>query len=127
MSIGLYIALGIVLFLLILILPNAIKIVPEYQPHRALPAGAHAWGSRGPGLVFIIPLVDRAVCVDLRELYLEIPHQSAITRGQRHDLHRLHHLPQVVDADDERPAGAELRRRRPEHRRDDVAIAWSAT
>ena len=30
--------------------------------------------------------------VDLREFYLEIPHQTAITEGQRHDLDRLHRL-----------------------------------
>jgi regulator of protease activity HflC (stomatin/prohibitin superfamily) len=36
-------------------------------------------GPRGPGLVLIIPLVDRVVWVDLRELYLEIPSQTAIT------------------------------------------------
>jgi regulator of protease activity HflC (stomatin/prohibitin superfamily) len=36
-------------------------------------------GTRGPGLVLIIPVVDRPVLVDLREQYLEIPRQTAIT------------------------------------------------
>ena len=36
-------------------------------------------GTKGPGLVILIPLVDRATLVDLREFYLEIPHQTAIT------------------------------------------------
>jgi hypothetical protein len=36
-------------------------------------------GTRGPGLVVLIPIVDRPVLVDLREQYLEIPRQTAIT------------------------------------------------
>jgi regulator of protease activity HflC (stomatin/prohibitin superfamily) len=38
-----------------------------------------ATGIKGPGLVLIIPIIDRVTWVDLRELYLEIPHQTAIT------------------------------------------------
>jgi len=37
-------------------------------------------GTRGPGLVLIIPILDRKTWVDLRERYLEIPHQTAITK-----------------------------------------------
>jgi regulator of protease activity HflC (stomatin/prohibitin superfamily) len=73
-----YIVLGIVLFFLILVLPNAIKIVPEYQRLVLFRLG-RCIGIRGPGLVLIIPIVDRVVRVDLRERYLEIPHQAAIT------------------------------------------------
>jgi regulator of protease activity HflC (stomatin/prohibitin superfamily) len=76
--IGFYVALGFVLFLLLIIIPNAIKIVREYQRIVLFRLG-RAIGLRGPGLVIIIPIVDRVVWVDLRELYLEIPHQSAIT------------------------------------------------
>jgi regulator of protease activity HflC (stomatin/prohibitin superfamily) len=36
-------------------------------------------GTKGPGFVFLIPIVDRAVWVDLRENYIEIPHQTGIT------------------------------------------------
>jgi regulator of protease activity HflC (stomatin/prohibitin superfamily) len=78
MSVGVYIAIGIVLLLLILILPNAIKIVPEYQRIVLFRLG-RCVGIRGPGLVLIIPILDRVVRVDLRERYLEIPHQAAIT------------------------------------------------
>jgi regulator of protease activity HflC (stomatin/prohibitin superfamily) len=38
-----------------------------------------ALGAKGPGLVILIPFIDKGVLVDLRELYLEIPHQTAIT------------------------------------------------
>jgi regulator of protease activity HflC (stomatin/prohibitin superfamily) len=75
---GLLIVLGIVLLLIILIVPQAIRIVREYQRLMVFRLG-RAIGAKGPGLVILIPLIDRGVWVDLRELYLEIPHQSAIT------------------------------------------------
>ena len=74
----LYIGLGVVVLFLLIILPNAIKIVREYQRLVVFRLG-RSIGTKGPGIVFLIPLVDRAVVVELRELYLEIPHQSAIT------------------------------------------------
>jgi len=37
-------------------------------------------GAKGPGIVYLIPMVDRAVLADLRELYLEIPAQTCITK-----------------------------------------------
>ena len=78
MATGPLIALGVVLVLLILILPNAIKIVPEYQRLVLFRLG-RCVGTRGPGFVMIIPIIDRVVRADLREQYLEIPHQTAIT------------------------------------------------
>ena len=72
------IGLGVVVLLILIILPNAIKIVREYQRLVVFRLG-RSIGTKGPGIVFLIPLVDRAVTVELRELYLEIPHQSAIT------------------------------------------------
>ena len=68
----------VVILLLLLILPQAIKVVPEYQRLVLFRLG-RCVGPRGPGLVFIIPILDRVVRVDLREQYLEIPHQAAIT------------------------------------------------
>lgn len=76
--IPLLIGLGVIVALAILILPNAIRIVREYQRLIVFRLG-RSIGTKGPGFVFLIPLVDRAVWVDLRELYLEIPHQTAIT------------------------------------------------
>lgn len=72
------IGLGVAILLLLFILYNAIKIVAEYQRIVVLRLG-RSIGSKGPGLVLLIPLVDRPLWVDLREQYLEIPHQSAIT------------------------------------------------
>jgi regulator of protease activity HflC (stomatin/prohibitin superfamily) len=76
--IGLLIGAAIVLALVILVLPNAIRIVREYQRLVVFRLG-RCIGMKGPGFVLLIPVVDRAVWVDLRELYLEIPHQTAIT------------------------------------------------
>jgi regulator of protease activity HflC (stomatin/prohibitin superfamily) len=74
----LLIGLAVILLILILVLPTAIRIVREYQRLMVFRLG-RAIGAKGPGLVILIPIVDRGVWVDLRELYLEIPHQTAIT------------------------------------------------
>ncbi len=76
--IPLAIGVGVVLLLLVLILPQALRIVREYQRLMVFRLG-RSIGAKGPGLVFLIPFVDKGVMVDLRELYLEIPHQTAIT------------------------------------------------
>jgi regulator of protease activity HflC (stomatin/prohibitin superfamily) len=76
--IPLAIGAGVVLLLLAIILPQALRIVREYQRLMVFRLG-RAIGAKGPGLVFLIPFIDKGVMVDLRELYLEIPHQTAIT------------------------------------------------
>jgi len=76
--IPLAIGVGVVLLLMALILPQALRIVREYQRLMVFRLG-RAIGAKGPGLVFLIPFIDKGVMVDLRELYLEIPHQAAIT------------------------------------------------
>ncbi|MDP9296567.1 MAG: SPFH domain-containing protein [Actinomycetota bacterium] len=72
------IGLGVILVLILLIVPRAIRIVREYQRLMVFRLG-RSIGTKGPGLVILIPFLDKAVWVDLRELYLEIPHQTAIT------------------------------------------------
>jgi regulator of protease activity HflC (stomatin/prohibitin superfamily) len=76
--IPLAIGVGVVVLLLVVLLPQALRIVREYQRLMVFRLG-RAIGAKGPGLVFLIPFVDKGVLVDLRELYLEIPHQTAIT------------------------------------------------
>jgi regulator of protease activity HflC (stomatin/prohibitin superfamily) len=63
----------------IVFLVNAIKIVPEYQRLVVFRLG-RCIGEKGPGLVILIPFVDRAVRVDLREQVREIPAQTSITK-----------------------------------------------
>jgi regulator of protease activity HflC (stomatin/prohibitin superfamily) len=69
---------GLVL-LVIIILINAIKVVPEYQRLVVFRLG-RCIGDKGPGLVLLIPFIDRAVKADLREQVREIPHQTSITK-----------------------------------------------
>src|SRR2546422_6398943 len=74
------IAVGAVAFvLLFIVLPLSVKIVREYQRIVLFRLG-RAIGIRGPGIVFLIPIIDRPSYVDLREFYLEIPHQTSITK-----------------------------------------------
>lgn len=71
--------LGIVLVVALIALATSVKIVREYQRIVLFRLG-RAVGTRGPGLVFINPVTDRTTSVDLREQFLEIPHQTAITK-----------------------------------------------
>lgn len=70
---------GVVILLVIIFLVNAIKIVPEYQRLVVFRLG-RCIGDKGPGLVLLIPFIDRPVRVDLREQVREIPHQVSITK-----------------------------------------------
>lgn len=56
-----------------------IRIVREYQRLVIFRLGKSI-GQKGPGIVFLIPFMDIPVRVDLREQYLEIPHQTCITK-----------------------------------------------
>jgi len=69
---------GIVLVFFVFI-AQAIRIVPEYQRLVVFRLG-RCIGEKGPGLIFLIPVIDRATRVDLREQVREIPHQTAITK-----------------------------------------------
>ena len=73
------IGLGLLGILFVVVLANSLRIVREYQRLVVFRLG-RSIGVKGPGIVLLIPMVDRAVGVDLRERYLEIPHQAGITR-----------------------------------------------
>ena len=70
---------GGVVVVVIALLASAIRIVPEYKRLVVFRMG-RCLGEKGPGVVFLIPIIDRASRVDLREQVREIPHQSAITK-----------------------------------------------
>jgi regulator of protease activity HflC (stomatin/prohibitin superfamily) len=72
-------AVAFVVVVLVLFLANAIRIVNEYQRLVVFRLG-RCIGTKGPGLVLLIPIVDRAVKVDLREQIREVPHQVSITK-----------------------------------------------
>lgn len=63
----------------LVILAMAVRIVPEYQRLVVFRLG-RVLGAKGPGLVLLIPLVDRAVRVDLRESFFDVPPQITITK-----------------------------------------------
>ena len=65
--------------IVIALVASAIRIVPEYQRLVVFRLG-RCVGEKGPGIVILIPVVDRAARVDLREQVREIPHQTAITK-----------------------------------------------
>jgi regulator of protease activity HflC (stomatin/prohibitin superfamily) len=70
---------GALLVIGLVVLANALRIVPEYQRLVVFRLG-RCIGTKGPGLIWLIPVVDRAVKVDLREQVREIPHQTSITK-----------------------------------------------
>jgi regulator of protease activity HflC (stomatin/prohibitin superfamily) len=83
MNLGSYTALCLVAAVIVIgfvILTNAIRIVPEYQRLVVFRLGRVLSPPRGPGIVFLIPIIDRPVRVDLREQIREVPHQVSITK-----------------------------------------------
>ena len=70
---------GLVAASLLTALAFSVRIVREYQRVVLFRLG-RSMGIKGPGLVFINPVTDRTSLVDLRERFLEIPQQTAITQ-----------------------------------------------
>src|SRR5690606_23658721 len=77
------IVLGLLALLFLVLLVMAIRIVPEYQRLVVFRLG-RLIGERGPGLVLLIPFVDRGVRVDLRERYFDVQPQTTITEDNAH-------------------------------------------
>jgi regulator of protease activity HflC (stomatin/prohibitin superfamily) len=73
------VSFGLIILAIIFVATSAIKIVAEYERGVIFRLGRLV-GGKGPGLFFIIPMVDRMVKVDLRVVTLDIPAQEAITR-----------------------------------------------
>jgi len=63
----------------IIVLANAIRVVREYERLVVFRLGRLV-GERGPGLVLLIPLIDRAIKVGLRTVTMEVPSQDVITK-----------------------------------------------
>src|ERR1700748_324469 len=74
------IVLAIVVFLLVLFLWSAIKVIREYERAIVFRLGRLLPEPKGPGLFLLIPVVDRMVRVDLRTITLNIPPQEVITK-----------------------------------------------
>ena len=74
-----FVLVGLVLVLGVVLAGLAIRIVPEYQRLVVLRLGRLV-GVRGPGLVALIPLVDRGIRANLRERVFDVSPQSCITQ-----------------------------------------------
>ncbi len=70
---------AVVVLFVLMVLTSAIKIVQEYERGVVFRLGRLV-GPRGPGIILLIPFVERMVKVDLRTLTMDIPVQEVITR-----------------------------------------------
>ncbi len=68
-----------ILIIAILFLYSAIKILNEYERGVIFRLG-RVIGAKGPGLIILIPLIDKMVRVDLRVVAMDVPSQDVITR-----------------------------------------------
>src|SRR4028119_1621623 len=71
--------LVIVVIFLVLILSAAVRIVREYERGVVFRLGRLV-GPRGPGLILLVPFIERMQKIDLRTVTLDIPSQEVITR-----------------------------------------------
>jgi regulator of protease activity HflC (stomatin/prohibitin superfamily) len=69
---------GLLVLAVLVVLGLAIRIVPEYQRLVVFRLG-RVIGEKGPGLVLLIPVIDRGVRADLRERFFDVPPQTTIT------------------------------------------------
>lgn len=76
------------LILALFVLPQMIRILREYERGVVFRLGK-VLGTKGPGLVILIPLVDRMVKLDLRVVTIDVPRQEMMTRDN---------VPVTVDA-----------------------------
>jgi regulator of protease activity HflC (stomatin/prohibitin superfamily) len=73
------IIVGLLAIFLLVIIAMAVRIVPEYQRLVVFRMG-RSLGAKGPGLLLLIPFVDRGVYADLREIFFDVPPQTCITK-----------------------------------------------
>jgi regulator of protease activity HflC (stomatin/prohibitin superfamily) len=70
--------LAAIMFIVLMMVLSAIKIVPEYERGVVFRLGRLV-GARGPGLFFLIPIFERMVRVDTRVITMDVPTQEVIT------------------------------------------------
>jgi regulator of protease activity HflC (stomatin/prohibitin superfamily) len=77
-SLGETIGIAIVAIIIIIIIASSIRIIREYERAVVFRLG-RLIGAKGPGLIILVPFIDRAVKVDLRVITLDVPKQKIIT------------------------------------------------
>ena len=68
-----------IILLAVIILPQMIRILREYERGVIFRLGK-LLGTKGPGLIFLIPIVDRMVRMDLRVVTIDVARQEVMTR-----------------------------------------------
>lgn len=71
--------LGVVIFLVVIFLFMAVKVLNEYERGVIFRLG-RIIDHKGPGLIILIPIIDRMVRVSLRTVAMDVPSQDVITR-----------------------------------------------
>ncbi|HEY9513500.1 MAG TPA: SPFH domain-containing protein, partial [Rhodanobacter sp.] len=69
---------GVLVIIGIMLLFATIKILPEYERGVILTLGRYT-GTKGPGLVLLLPAVQRMIRVDLRVTVMDVPPQDVIS------------------------------------------------
>src|SRR6267143_4556450 len=77
-----------IIFIAVIFLPQMIRILREYERAVIFRLGK-LLGTKGPGLIFLIPIVDRMVRMDLRVVTIDVARQEVMTRDN---------VPVTVDA-----------------------------
>jgi regulator of protease activity HflC (stomatin/prohibitin superfamily) len=77
-SLGETIGIAIVAIIILVTIASSIRIIREYERAVVFRLG-RLIGAKGPGLIILIPFIDRAVKVDLRVITLDVPKQKIIT------------------------------------------------
>jgi len=71
--------IGVAVIVVLIILASAIRIVQEYERGVIFRLG-RVVGAKGPGLFFLIPIIDRMIKVNLQIVTLDVPPQDVITK-----------------------------------------------
>src|ERR687898_2087907 len=69
----------VVAAIVLLLLFSAIRVLNEYERGVIFTLGRYT-GTKGPGIIFVIPMVQRMVKMDLRTIVLDVPTQDVISR-----------------------------------------------
>jgi regulator of protease activity HflC (stomatin/prohibitin superfamily) len=72
--------LGVVAFVVLIIAAASIRVVQEYERGVIFRLGRVVAGAKGPGLFFIVPIIDKMVKVNLQIVTLDVPPQDVITK-----------------------------------------------
>jgi regulator of protease activity HflC (stomatin/prohibitin superfamily) len=68
----------LIVLIVVILLAMSVRIIPEYKRLVIFRLGRSV-GAQGPGIIFLIPFIDKAIKVDLREVFFDVAPQTCIT------------------------------------------------